>query len=318
MDKRTCGIDGCDSPVKARGWCNLHWIRWQRYGNPLAAVFGPTWPTVCRVDGCDRETDTRGLCQSHYSRWKRTGNVGADVPVVPRLSPFTPDSRCTVEGCEKAPHGGVGGLCHAHFERWRRNGDVNAAVPVGNRVPRYAPGSQCAIDGCENSPSSGGRGWCGKHYMRWRTHGDVLWEPPPLLPVECLIEGCVKKSFSRGLCGAHYMRLRRYGDAERLVGKSWDVFYVVSDGRVVKFGITTGDPRRRLREHAAQGYTHIVRLAPGLPGTVAPDAESAIRSALALAGEKPVKGREYFDASCLALVLDVAESWLSSGGGEAA
>ena len=33
-----------------------------------------------------------------------------------------------------------------------------------------------------------------------------------------------------------------------------------------------------------------------------------------LAGEKPVRGREYFDASCLALILDVADSWLRAAG----
>lgn len=50
----------------------------------------------------------------------------------------------------------------------------------------------------------------------------------------------------------------------------------------------------------------------GLPGTAAPDAERAVLAALAMAGEKPVKGREYFDRSCLALVLDVADSWLTA------
>ena len=55
-----------------------------------------------------------------------------------------------------------------------------------------------------------------------------------------------------------------------------------------------------------------MRLVTGLPGTVALDAENAVKSALAVAGEKPVRGREYFDASCLALILDVADSWLGA------
>jgi hypothetical protein len=52
-------------------------------------------------------------------------------------------------------------------------------------------------------------------------------------------------------------------------------------------------------------------LVTDLPGTAARDTEDAIRSALAMAGERPVKGREYFGISCLALVLDVADSWLA-------
>lgn len=95
-------------------------------------------------------------------------------------------------------------------------------------------------------------------------------------------------------------------------GTEWDAFYVVTGGGVVKFGITAGDGRHRLLTHAGQGYTEVVRLVTGLPGTVALDAENAVKSALVLAGERPVRGREYFDASCLALILDVADSWLGA------
>jgi len=90
-----------------------------------------------------------------------------------------------------------------------------------------------------------------------------------------------------------------------------DAFYVVTGSPGVKFGITTGQRRHRLQVHAACGYTEVARLVTGLPGTMALDTENAVKSALALAGEKPVRGREYFDISCLALILDVADSWLT-------
>lgn len=93
-------------------------------------------------------------------------------------------------------------------------------------------------------------------------------------------------------------------------GGGWDVFYVVTSGPVVKFGITSGDPGSRLRDHALNGFTEVLRTAAGLPGTVALDTERAVKAALAMAGETPVRGREYFDASCLALILDIADSWL--------
>ena len=93
--------------------------------------------------------------------------------------------------------------------------------------------------------------------------------------------------------------------------KPWDVFYVVTDLAMdrIKFGITSGDPRPRLRTHCADGYRKTVRLLTGLPGTVAPEIETAALAALRLAGVQPIRGREYYDASALALVLDVADNY---------
>jgi HNH endonuclease len=32
-----CSIPGCGRPVRARGWCNKHWFRWYKKGDPLAS-----------------------------------------------------------------------------------------------------------------------------------------------------------------------------------------------------------------------------------------------------------------------------------------
>lgn len=34
-ESRLCKIDGCNKPHRARGWCNAHWERWNRHGDPL-------------------------------------------------------------------------------------------------------------------------------------------------------------------------------------------------------------------------------------------------------------------------------------------
>lgn len=36
MSKRTCSIAGCERSVYGHGWCNRHWKRWKRHGDPLA------------------------------------------------------------------------------------------------------------------------------------------------------------------------------------------------------------------------------------------------------------------------------------------
>ena len=35
-----CSIDGCERPAATRGWCNAHYIRWRRSGDPLGCS---TW-----------------------------------------------------------------------------------------------------------------------------------------------------------------------------------------------------------------------------------------------------------------------------------
>lgn len=33
--KRDCSIPDCGKPVHGRGWCEAHWVRWRRHGDPL-------------------------------------------------------------------------------------------------------------------------------------------------------------------------------------------------------------------------------------------------------------------------------------------
>lgn len=97
-------------------------------------------------------------------------------------------------------------------------------------------------------------------------------------------------------------------------GKVWDVFYVVADdiNDVVKFGITSGDPRPRLYRHARDGFDCVIRLVEGLPADFAPRLERAVLAALRDAREAPVRGREYFSARPLGLILDVVDGWTSA------
>jgi len=94
-----------------------------------------------------------------------------------------------------------------------------------------------------------------------------------------------------------------------------DALYVVRHivEPYVKFGITNGDGRDRLGDHARAGYRGVLRYYRGLPKVAAEIEQAAIR-ALADAGMRPVKGREYYDVAALALILDVIDGWAAGRG----
>lgn len=74
---KVCSVDDCDAPVKSRGWCRKHYLRWYKTGDPIA-IRPARWdgyerPT-CGVDDCDLPAHGRGLCQVHFPRMRRHGN----------------------------------------------------------------------------------------------------------------------------------------------------------------------------------------------------------------------------------------------------
>ncbi|MGV2914581.1 GIY-YIG nuclease family protein [Streptomyces alfalfae] len=93
-------------------------------------------------------------------------------------------------------------------------------------------------------------------------------------------------------------------------GQVWDAFYVVRDeiADVVKVGVTSGDPRPRLSDHARDGFDDVVRVHTGLPADVAPALERMVLITLRDARESPVRGKEYFPGRVLPLVLDLVDN----------
>lgn len=80
MAERICSIDECDRPVlvEVRGWCSLHYQRWQRHGDPLVIRRRRrVGIDTCEVDGCDKLMRARRWCTAHYTRWKRHGSPTA-------------------------------------------------------------------------------------------------------------------------------------------------------------------------------------------------------------------------------------------------
>lgn len=95
------------------------------------------------------------------------------------------------------------------------------------------------------------------------------------------------------------------------MGRIWDAFYVVVNDAedVLKFGITSGDPRPRLKRHESRGFERVVRVITDLPMGTALALELAVKATLRLARMQPVRGTEYFPLAALATVLDIVDHY---------
>ena len=73
MHERICAAPDCTKPVKTRGWCGMHYHRWQRHGSlelPVKAA------RTCSADGCERPTEKLDVCAKHYSARRREAEPG--------------------------------------------------------------------------------------------------------------------------------------------------------------------------------------------------------------------------------------------------
>lgn len=76
IPKRVCAIEECGRPHYGHGWCEKHYLRWRRTGDPLRVRKPGNPPSLapCNVAGCDVTARSRGMCTKHYYRWVRTGD----------------------------------------------------------------------------------------------------------------------------------------------------------------------------------------------------------------------------------------------------
>lgn len=123
--------------------------------------------------------------------------------------------------------------------------------------------------------------------------------------------GCMKPHRVRCAAGHISMPwpnsvLKGQGICVACKGIAWDVFYIVqAQNGNVKFGITSGNARQRLGEHARHGYRRVLLCWRDLPNDYAAWLERSACQTLAAAGIAPVRGREYYPAAALSVLASV-------------
>lgn len=123
---KVCGVDGCERKVLARGWCSMHWQRWNKTGSLGEADTRRTkLPDVCKMQGCENRPVGRQMCAKHYERWRQHGHPLGHSPTRVVDHPDT----CEVDGCGLAYY--ASGMCCAHYNRVRAHGDPKPERPIG-------------------------------------------------------------------------------------------------------------------------------------------------------------------------------------------
>ena len=81
-EAKTCKIEGCKRPYRAKGYCNVHFTKWRK--GELDK--NPRYKS-CTEESCNKPMFSQGICQQHYeallaSKKKAAEGEAATTPVV--------------------------------------------------------------------------------------------------------------------------------------------------------------------------------------------------------------------------------------------
>lgn len=69
--KPPCSVTGCPREHYARGYCNAHWRRFKRNGQPGPLEVNSPVGGLCAFERCSRPHSAKGYCPTHYAQFKR-------------------------------------------------------------------------------------------------------------------------------------------------------------------------------------------------------------------------------------------------------
>ena len=173
-----CSIDDCPAPAHCRGWCEKHYARWKRHGDPFATKTTVTrhltneerfWFYVQKGEGCWTWTGT-DVNSAGYGRIALNGGGkelvhrysvrlhGVDIP-----EGWNVDHLCRNPSCVNPDHLEPA-TQSVNIQRARiANGTAAHIQPHGTR-PRYNSGCRC--DACRTHMREYGREWRRKKLER--------------------------------------------------------------------------------------------------------------------------------------------------------
>lgn len=161
-----CSVEGCEKPAASKGYCNSHYGKLHRYGDPLRGRAPSNVGKTCSVEGCNRPARVRGWCSAHYSRWQNYGDpeVGGPLKTVRKIT--TRQVCAWPEGCKELER--AHGFCAKHYNRARHSRDLEHLLPEHGRAER------CIAPECQDPQYA--KGFCHSHYEKMRRGQNPLRE----------------------------------------------------------------------------------------------------------------------------------------------
>lgn len=139
---RLCAIDGCNGEYLARGYCNKHYLKLKRYGDPLYVKE----KEICKIDGCNEVVRGRKLCKTHYFEVHNKRHYEKYKKGI--------NGVCKFKSCKKPAY--IRGYCAGHYQRLLKYGDPSMSVRAVD-LPET-----CRIEGCNEVYHA--KGLCKTHY----------------------------------------------------------------------------------------------------------------------------------------------------------
>ena len=154
MANGTCSIDGCERPTKnRRGWCEAHYYRIRRTGDPqvdVPVVEKTTGPRPCSVPGCETIISKGRYCSKHSARFHRHGDPSIVKKAGSPDQPRGPDS--PTWGGDSIAYSTM----HSRLKKYRGKASEFACVDCGG--PAY---DWSYVHGCPDEITDGrGLAWC--------------------------------------------------------------------------------------------------------------------------------------------------------------
>lgn len=155
-----CLVDGCSEKIIALGYCEKHYRRFKKYGDPLVLTKRKyKSDDLCLVEGCKNKPYGNYLCEKHYKKQKKYGSPIAGK----ERSSEKYGEYCVVDGCKNKEFSL--GYCRRHYEKKRKFGS-----PLIGRTFASNKGKVCRIENC-NEPMQAS-GLCIRHYRNEYNHSE--------------------------------------------------------------------------------------------------------------------------------------------------